>query len=83
MDLTFRGEYEYAVDDRGRVVIPPKFRETLTDTVLIGSSRREGKSGSIPRRRSSRDCTNPTGMTNQIRTRTLTRQRFWLAAKRR
>jgi MraZ protein len=36
MDLTFRGEYEYAVDDRGRMVIPPKFREALTDTVLIG-----------------------------------------------
>jgi len=36
MDLTFRGTYEYAVDDRGRMVIPPKFREALTDTVLIG-----------------------------------------------
>ena len=36
MDLTFRGEFEYAVDDRGRMVIPPKFREGLTDTVMIG-----------------------------------------------
>ena len=40
MDLTFRGEYEYAVDDRGRMVIPPKFREALTDTVMIGRGAR-------------------------------------------
>ncbi len=40
MDLTFRGEYEYAVDDRGRTVIPPKFREGLTETVMIGRGAR-------------------------------------------
>ncbi len=36
MELTFRGEYEYAVDDKGRMVVPPKFREGLTDTVVVG-----------------------------------------------
>lgn len=36
MELTFRGEFEYAVDDKGRMVVPPKFRAALTDTVVLG-----------------------------------------------
>ena len=29
-----RGEYQYALDDKGRVVIPPKFRRVLGDQVV-------------------------------------------------
>jgi MraZ protein len=29
-----RGEYQYALDDKGRVVIPPKFRRALGDQVV-------------------------------------------------
>jgi MraZ protein len=29
-----RGEYEYALDDKGRVVIPPRFRRVLGDQVV-------------------------------------------------
>ena len=36
MDLTFRGEHDYAVDDKGRIVMPPSFRSGLTETVVIG-----------------------------------------------
>jgi MraZ protein len=36
MDLTFRGEHDYAVDDKGRIVMPSSFRSGLTETVVIG-----------------------------------------------
>ncbi len=31
---TLKGEYEYALDEKGRVVIPPKFRHVLGDQVV-------------------------------------------------
>jgi len=30
-----RGEAEYALDDKGRVVIPPKFRGTMGDRIIV------------------------------------------------
>ena len=30
-----KGEYQYALDDKGRVVIPPKFRRVLGDQVVV------------------------------------------------
>ena len=30
-----RGEAEYALDEKGRVVIPPKFRVTLGERVIV------------------------------------------------
>ena len=30
-----KGEYQYALDDKGRVVIPPKFRRALGDQVVV------------------------------------------------
>jgi MraZ protein len=36
IDLTFRGEYDYAVDDRGRTLLPPSFKTALGETVVIG-----------------------------------------------
>jgi MraZ protein len=31
---TLKGEYQYALDEKGRVVIPPKFRHVLGDQVV-------------------------------------------------
>src|SRR3990172_4384624 len=31
----FRGEHHYSLDDKGRVVIPPKFRRSLGDTAVV------------------------------------------------
>jgi MraZ protein len=36
IDLTFRGEYDYAVDDRGRTLVPPSFKAGLSEAVVIG-----------------------------------------------
>ena len=36
INLTFRGEYDYAVDDRGRTLVPPAFKAALSDTIVIG-----------------------------------------------
>jgi MraZ protein len=30
-----KGEFQYALDDKGRVVIPPKFRRVLGDQVVV------------------------------------------------
>ncbi|MBI3998860.1 MAG: division/cell wall cluster transcriptional repressor MraZ [Armatimonadetes bacterium] len=30
-----RGEFEYALDDKGRVVLPPRFRRVLGDQVVV------------------------------------------------
>lgn len=35
MGSLFRGEYHYSLDDKGRVVLPPKFRRALGDTVVV------------------------------------------------
>jgi transcriptional regulator MraZ len=31
----FRGEHHYSLDDKGRIVLPPKFRRALGDTVVV------------------------------------------------
>lgn len=31
----FRGEHHYSLDDKGRVVLPPKFRRALGNTVVV------------------------------------------------
>lgn len=31
----YKGEYQYTLDDKGRVVIPPKFRRTLGDQFVL------------------------------------------------
>lgn len=36
MDSSFMGEDEYAVDDRGRMLVPPSYRAALTDHVVMG-----------------------------------------------
>ncbi|HLA24942.1 MAG TPA: division/cell wall cluster transcriptional repressor MraZ [bacterium] len=35
MGHLFRGEHHYSLDDKGRVVIPPKFRRSLGDTAVV------------------------------------------------
>ncbi|MBI2909084.1 MAG: division/cell wall cluster transcriptional repressor MraZ [Chloroflexi bacterium] len=35
MDLGFLGEYEYSVDDKGRISIPPKFRPLFKDGIIL------------------------------------------------
>ncbi len=35
MGHVFRGEHHYSLDDKGRVVIPPKFRRSLGTTVVV------------------------------------------------
>ncbi|HEU4798293.1 MAG TPA: division/cell wall cluster transcriptional repressor MraZ [bacterium] len=35
MGSLFRGEHHYSLDDKGRVVLPPKFRRALGDTVVV------------------------------------------------
>lgn len=35
MDILFRGQDEYSVDDRGRTLLPPAYRLGLTDNVVI------------------------------------------------
>lgn len=32
---TLKGEHQYALDEKGRVVIPPKFRRVLGDQVVV------------------------------------------------
>lgn len=36
MDFLFTGEDEYAVDDRGRMLVPPSYKTALTDFVVMG-----------------------------------------------
>lgn len=36
MDFLFTGEDEYAVDDRGRMLVPPSYRAALTELVVMG-----------------------------------------------
>jgi MraZ protein len=36
MELLFTGEDEYAVDDRGRMLVPPSYKAALTDTIVMG-----------------------------------------------
>ncbi|MGH7404309.1 MAG: division/cell wall cluster transcriptional repressor MraZ, partial [Candidatus Methylomirabilales bacterium] len=31
----FRGEYHYTLDDKGRVVLPPRFRKELGEAVIV------------------------------------------------
>lgn len=31
----FRGEFHYTLDDKGRVVLPPKFRQELGEVVIV------------------------------------------------
>lgn len=35
MDLGFLGEYEYSIDDKGRILIPPKFRPLFRDGIVL------------------------------------------------
>ncbi len=35
MGHLFRGEYRYSLDDKGRVVIPPKFRRSLGERAVV------------------------------------------------
>lgn len=35
MGHLFRGEYRYSLDDKGRVVIPPKFRRSLGEKAVV------------------------------------------------
>ncbi len=80
MDLTFRGEYEYAVDDRGRTVIPPKFREGLTDTVLMGRGA-EGQIWVYPKATFERHLLEAQGANDTEQDANFDMgQRFWLAA---
>jgi MraZ protein len=39
----FYGEWEYTLDDKGRITLPAKFREELGETVLLG----RGTSGQV------------------------------------
>jgi MraZ protein len=34
----FLGEFEYKIDEKGRVPIPPKFRKDLKDGVVLAAS---------------------------------------------
>ena len=36
MDFLFMGEDEYAVDDRGRMLVPPSYKAALTELVVMG-----------------------------------------------
>lgn len=35
MEILFRGQDEYSVDDRGRTLVPPSYKAALTENVLI------------------------------------------------
>jgi MraZ protein len=35
MEFQFRGQDEYSVDDRGRMILPPSYKPALTENVLI------------------------------------------------
>jgi MraZ protein len=40
MEFVFRGQDEYSVDDRGRMLVPPPYRTGLTENVVIGPGSR-------------------------------------------
>lgn len=37
--MTFRGCYDYAIDDRGRVPLPPRYRDAFRDGVVLVQGR--------------------------------------------
>jgi MraZ protein len=37
--MTFHGTYEYAIDDRGRVPLPPRYRDDFRDGVVLVQGR--------------------------------------------
>ena len=37
--MTFRGSYDYAIDDRGRVPLPPRYRDAFREGVILVQGR--------------------------------------------